>query len=88
MDSATPPGARGAGNELGLISMILGALSLPLLACFPLGVVFWIAAIPLGVLGRQRAARGAATNPGQALAGLICGVLAALVTVVLIARPD
>ncbi|MEE6263312.1 DUF4190 domain-containing protein [Plantactinospora sonchi] len=82
---AVTPGYPGAGygpsggrdNTFGLISMILGIISLPiLLCCSPLSIIGGVAAIVLGILGRGKASRGEASNPGQALAGLICGAVA------------
>ncbi|MEH0983320.1 hypothetical protein [Micromonospora sp. CPCC 205556] len=59
-------------NTLGLVSMILGIASIPLVCCY-LGIPLGIAGLVTGGLARQKATRGLATNPGQALTGLICG---------------
>jgi uncharacterized protein DUF4190 len=75
-----PPPAGNAGsppnNTLGLVSMILGIISIPLLCCFYLGLPLGIAAVVLGFMGRQKADQGLASNRGQASAGLICGAIA------------
>jgi hypothetical protein len=70
------PQPQGQQNTLGLVSMILGIASIPLVCCLYLGVPLGIAAIVTGYLGRQKAAQGLASNDGQAKAGLICGAVA------------
>jgi hypothetical protein len=66
-------------NTQGLVGMILGIASIPLLCCFYLGLPLGIAAVIVSWLGLQKAKAGQANNRGQAMAGLICGA----VTVVL-----
>ncbi|MGN9802411.1 DUF4190 domain-containing protein [Micromonospora sp. L32] len=66
------PQPQGQQNTLGLVSMILGIVSIPMVCCY-LGIPLGIAAVVTGWLGRQKAAQGLASNGGQALAGLICG---------------
>ncbi|MBO3738219.1 DUF4190 domain-containing protein [Actinoplanes sp. NEAU-H7] len=88
----TPPPYYGPGgmpppradNNQGLISMILGIVSIPALCCFYLGVPLAIAAIVLGVLGKQKADQGRATNRGQAIAGIACGAATLALTVVFV----
>ncbi|GGN57891.1 hypothetical protein GCM10010112_11200 [Actinoplanes lobatus] len=75
-----PPSA--ADNNQGLIAMILGIVSIPTVCCFYLGVPLALAAIVLGVLGKQKADQGRATNRGQAIAGIACGAAALALTVV------
>ncbi|MEU9506783.1 DUF4190 domain-containing protein [Micromonospora sp. NPDC048170] len=60
-------------NTLGLVSMILGIASIPLVCCY-LGIPLGIAALVTGWLGKQKADQGQAGN-SQALAGLICGAI-------------
>jgi hypothetical protein len=61
-------------NTLGLVGMILGIVSIPLaLCCTFMGIPLGIAAVVLGILGKQKADRGLANNRGQAIAGLACG---------------
>ncbi|MEH1101356.1 DUF4190 domain-containing protein [Micromonospora sp. CPCC 205561] len=64
-------------NTLGLVSMILGIASIPLVCCY-LGIPLGIGALVTGWLGRQKAAQGLADNNGQALAGMICGAIGAV----------
>ncbi|MFG3705302.1 DUF4190 domain-containing protein [Micromonospora sp. NPDC047670] len=64
-------------NTLGLVSMILGIASIPLVCCY-LAIPLGIGAVVTGWMGRQKAAQGLADNQGQALAGLICGGIGAV----------
>jgi hypothetical protein len=79
----TPSGQQ-PSNTLGLVSMILGIASIPLLCCFSLGLPLGIAAAIMGYIGRKRADQGLATNRGQAQTGLICGAIAAGLGIILI----
>jgi hypothetical protein len=63
-------------NTQGLVAMILGIVSIPLLCCLYLGVLTGIAAIVLGMQGKKKAEQGLATNRGQAQAGFILGIVA------------
>ncbi|MFU8851646.1 hypothetical protein ACNAW0_11790 [Micromonospora sp. SL1-18] len=75
---------QGQNNTLGLVSMILGIASIPLVCCFYLGIPVGIAAAVTGYLGRQKAAQGLANNDGQAKTGLICGAVGAGLGILLI----
>lgn len=88
MQPTTPPPAGGPSNTLGLLALILGIASIPLVLCYALGLPVGIAAIVLGVLGLRQARLGRASNRGQALAGLVCGAVGTLAMVVIIALPD
>ncbi|WP_431925462.1 DUF4190 domain-containing protein [Micromonospora wenchangensis] len=70
------PTPQGQQNTLGLVSLILGIASLPLLCCLFLGLPLGIGAVITGWLGMQKANQGLASNGGQAKAGLICGAVA------------
>jgi hypothetical protein len=61
---------------MGLASMIVGIVSIPLACLCGLGLLGGIVAIVLGFLGKGKADRGEATNRGQALAGIITGAVA------------
>lgn len=78
------PAYRRAGqpNSFGLIGMILGIVSIPMVVCCgPLGLIMGVAAVVLGVIGMRKAAQGVATNRGMALAGVICGAVGTVAAV-------
>jgi hypothetical protein len=77
-----PPGP--ARNGLGVAALVLGVLAVVTSITVVGGVVLGIAALVLGIIGRQRATRGDATNGGVALAGIITGVIGALLSIVLV----
>ncbi|MFI7573412.1 hypothetical protein [Micromonospora sp. NPDC049497] len=77
------PAPGGQQNTLGLVSMILGIASIPLVCCY-LGLPVGIAAVVTGWLGKQKSAQGLANNSGQALAGLICGGIGAVLGILYI----
>ncbi|MFF0469842.1 DUF4190 domain-containing protein [Micromonospora zamorensis] len=79
-----PQGGQGQNNTLGLVSMILGIASIPLVCCFFVGIPVGIAAVVTGYLARQKVAQGLANNAGQAKAGLICGAVAVGLGIILI----
>jgi hypothetical protein len=71
-------------NGYGLTALVLGIVGAVLsVMCFfaVLGVPLGIAAIVFGIVGRRIARRGESTNPGQALAGLILGIVATVVSI-------
>ncbi|TGB08052.1 DUF4190 domain-containing protein [Streptomyces sp. MZ04] len=79
-------------NGMGVTSLVLGIIAAVGFCLWPLAIVLGILAIIFGAIGRGRARRGQATNPGQALAGIICGitgiVLGVGLLVALIVIPD
>ncbi|MEV8021667.1 DUF4190 domain-containing protein [Streptomyces sp. NPDC086554] len=79
-------------NGMGVTSLVLGIIAAAVFCLWPLAIVLGILAIIFGAIGRGRARRGEATNPGQALAGIICGitgiVLGVGLLVALIVIPD
>jgi hypothetical protein len=78
------PQTLGQQNTLGLVSMILGIAAIPLLCCLYLGIPVGIAALVTGFLGRQKATQGQASNPGQAMTGMICGAVAVVLGLLLL----
>ncbi|MFJ9817953.1 DUF4190 domain-containing protein [Streptomyces sp. NPDC101151] len=60
-------------NGMGTASLVLGILATVGFCAWPLALVMGVVAVILGALGRGKARRGEATNPGVALAGIICG---------------
>lgn len=75
---------RGHSNGFGIAALVLGVLSLFGVLTVLLGVVLGVLAIVFGLLGRRRARRGEADNGGMALAGLISGVIALLLSVAIV----
>nr|WP_221376769.1 DUF4190 domain-containing protein [Actinoplanes polyasparticus] len=85
-----PPGGEPGGvpaapqNTQGLVGMILGIVSIPLVCCFYLGIPLGIAAAIVSYLGLQKANAGRATNRSQAMAGLITGAVGAVLGIALL----
>ncbi|MET7599693.1 MULTISPECIES: DUF4190 domain-containing protein [unclassified Streptomyces] len=79
-------------NGMGTTSLVLGIIAAVLFCLWPVAIVLGILALVFGVIGRRRAGRGEATNPGQALAGIICGAVGLLLgigfAVLIFALPD
>ncbi len=72
-------------NSKGMWAMIMGIISI---CIFWIPFLYLVTAVPLSILaivfgakGRGLAARGLASNPGQALAGVICGSIGAALCV-------
>ncbi|MFJ1609740.1 DUF4190 domain-containing protein [Streptomyces sp. NPDC088253] len=95
------PGAPGYGwpmmhpvpsNGMGTAGLVLGIISAVVFCLWPVAIILGILAVTFGVLGRRKARRGEADNPGQALAGIICGAvgiaLGIAMIVVFFALPD
>ncbi|MGW1605389.1 DUF4190 domain-containing protein [Streptomyces eurythermus] len=92
--AAPYPGGNGYGwpgmqappsNGMGTASLVLGILSDVGFLAWPLALVLGILAIIFGALGRGKAKRGEATNPGVALAGLICGATGVVLVLIVFA---
>ncbi|WP_437101566.1 DUF4190 domain-containing protein [Streptomyces sp. enrichment culture] len=80
------PGMQAApSNGMGTASLVLGILSDIGFLAWPLALVLGILAIIFGALGRGKAKRGEATNPGVALAGLICGATGVVLVLIVFA---
>jgi hypothetical protein len=75
----------GPSNGMGLTSMILGIVGIVLFCLWPVTPIVGGVAVVLGILGRKKARRGEATNGGQALAGIICGAVAFVIGVAIVA---
>jgi hypothetical protein len=73
-------------NGMGVASLVLGIIGTVLFFTSVLAIILGVLAIIFGAIGRARASRGEAVNGGQALAGLILGVVAVIVgTIILVA---
>jgi hypothetical protein len=68
------PGMRPLpSNGMGTAGLVLGIISVVIFYLWPVAIVLGVLALVFGFIGRSKARRGEATNPGQALAGVICG---------------
>lgn len=80
-----PPPFQQPRNGLGVAALVLGIVGL-LFAFTP--ITFWLGAIlgilglVFGIVGMGRASKGEATNKGVAIAGLILGAIAIVVSIV------
>ncbi|MGN9761305.1 DUF4190 domain-containing protein [Streptomyces sp. SD31] len=80
---AVGPGAAGyygwpgmpamPSNGMGTAGLVLGIISAAIFCLWPVAIILGVLALIFGSIGRGKARRGEATNPGQALAGMICG---------------
>jgi hypothetical protein len=91
-ESAQPvpmePSAR-PRNGLGVAALVLGVASLVAAVSFflfPLGLIGGLVAVIIGSIAAASGSARGATNAGQAVAGIICGVLALAIGIVLTAR--
>jgi uncharacterized membrane protein HdeD (DUF308 family) len=72
-------------NGIGVAALVTGVVALVLAVLvlfFPIAAVLGIIAIILGIVGIGRASRGQADNRGQAIAGLLTGLLALVLAIV------
>jgi hypothetical protein len=70
---------------MGVAALVVGVASLVAalsFVLFPLGFIGAIVAIVLGIVASTGGRRTAATNGGQAVAGIVCGVLALITAIV------
>ena len=74
----------GPRNGMGTAALVCGIVAIPLDLTFYGGVILGILAIIFGGVGLGRAKRGEATNRGAAMAGLILGIVALALLVILI----
>jgi hypothetical protein len=87
VESSSPPVTSPAvrsKNGLGTAALVLGVAGLVAALSFvllPLGLLASIVAICIGVAALTRGRAGGTANPGQATAGLVCGILALAVTI-------
>ncbi|MFJ3234785.1 DUF4190 domain-containing protein [Streptomyces sp. NPDC086787] len=87
-----PPGYYGwpgsqpvLSDGMGTASLVLGILAAILFCLWPLAIVLGVLGVIFGAIGRVRARRGEASNPGQALAGIICGSVGVVLALVILA---
>lgn len=72
-------------NGFGVAALVLGILSVLGVVTVVLGLLLGVLAVVFGALGRGRARRGEATNGGAALAGIITGAVAIVLSGALVA---
>jgi hypothetical protein len=83
-----PPAAR-PGNGLGVAALVLGVASLVAavsFVLFPLALPGGLLAAVLGIIAVNRGRTQGVTSHGQAIAAIVCGVLALVVAVVFAVR--
>ncbi|MFJ7151798.1 DUF4190 domain-containing protein [Streptomyces sp. NPDC100445] len=61
------------GNGMGTASLVLGIIAAAGFLLWPVALILGVLAVIFGAVGRSKARHGEATNPGVALAGIICG---------------
>jgi uncharacterized membrane protein HdeD (DUF308 family) len=79
-----PDYERPRRNGVGVAALVVGVVALVLAVLviyFPIAAVLGIIAIVLGIVGMSRASRGEADNRGQAMAGLVTGLVALVLAV-------
>ncbi|MGA5041415.1 DUF4190 domain-containing protein [Streptomyces capoamus] len=72
-------------NGMGTASLVLGIISAVGFVMWPIAFVLGVLALIFGGIGRGKAGRGEATNPGVALAGMICGAAGIVLVLGLVA---
>ncbi|MFI9614254.1 hypothetical protein ACIHCM_21765 [Streptomyces sp. NPDC052023] len=78
-----PGGPGEPSNGMGTAAMVVGIVAVAVFCLWPVAILLGILAVIFGGIGRAKAGRGEATNPGQALAGIICGIAGVVLGVVL-----
>jgi hypothetical protein len=69
---------------MGVAALVVGVASLVAalsFVLFPLGFIGGIVAVIFGIIARTGGRAAGATNSGQAVAGIVCGVLALVIAV-------
>ena len=79
----TPP-PTGPRNGLGITALVLAIIGLVFCWSVAGGIIFGLCAIITGFVGHARVKRGEATNGGVAIAGIVLGFLAIIVSLIFI----
>jgi membrane-bound ClpP family serine protease len=85
----TAPTTARPGNGLAVAALVLGVASLVAavsFVLFPLALLGGLVAVVLGGIAVSRGRARGATNSGQAIAGIVCGVIALAIAVVYAVR--
>ena len=72
-------------NGMGTAALVVGILAVLSVITVIGGVVLGVVAVILGVMARGRVKRGEASNGGAALAGIVLGAAAALLSIAIVA---
>lgn len=72
-------------NGMGTAALVIGIIAAVVFCLWPIAILLGVLAVIFGSIGRAKARRGEATNPGQALAGIICGAVGIVFGLVMIA---
>jgi hypothetical protein len=77
--TGAPPAVQARKNGLGTAALVLGVASLVAAVSFvllPLALIGGVLATAIGIAALTRGRAGGTANPGQAIAGLVCGLVA------------
>lgn len=85
--TAGAPGSSGRPT-LGVVSLGLGAIAIPTLFCFGLGLPLGLAATVTGAVALVRARDRPAGEARRAVGGIALGLFALAIAAALILRPD
>jgi membrane-bound ClpP family serine protease len=81
---AGPSGhGRPPQNGIGIAALIIGIIAIPF-GFLVIGGGLGLFATVLGIVGRSKVRRGKATNPGVALAGIITGTIAFIISIAVV----
>ncbi|MEV0176895.1 DUF4190 domain-containing protein [Streptomyces sp. NPDC050803] len=72
-------------NGMGTTALVLGIISAAVFCLWPVAILLGVLALIFGLIGRGKVRRNEATNPGQALAGTICGAAGIVLGLVMVA---
>jgi Domain of unknown function (DUF4190) len=79
-----PTGPSRARNGLGVAALVIGVASLVAgisFVLFPLALLGGLVGLIIGIVALSGGKRRGATNSGQAIAGLVCSVLALIIAI-------
>jgi hypothetical protein len=71
-------------NGMGTAALVLGILGIVLFFFPYISVILALLGVIFGGIGIQRANRGEANNKGMAIAGLVCGIVGLVISIILL----
>ena len=80
-----PQSSQPPGSGLAIASMVLGILSLPLFCFWPGAIPLGILATVLGFVARSKVKAGTGAGGGMAMAGIVCGIIAIVLAILMLA---